>query len=314
MKSYSAISLAAMASTVAAHGYIRSPAPRMPGDAMKAACGQQIFNTFNSDINGNMQGALQNPGPDFDAAKCNIWTCKGMQFEDNTANVQAWTAGEKVPMVVNIAAPHTGVANVSIIDTADSSVIGEPLISWDVYASTARGTQANETNFEITIPSDLGGKCAEAGACALQWWWDSREVDQTYEGCIDFTVGGSGAAPAPVASSSAAAAPAASSSAAAPVASASAPVTSSVAAEPAATTTAAAAASSAAPSSAAPQPTTLATSARPAPSTGADSGAVSGAVAKYGQCGGKEYKGATSCADGWTCKEQNPYYSQCISP
>ncbi|KAF2645578.1 hypothetical protein P280DRAFT_465386 [Massarina eburnea CBS 473.64] len=195
MKSFStAFGVAAFASTVAGHGYITSPQPREPGDAMIAACGKQVANTFSSDINGNIQGVLQiaPSQSDYDADKCNIWTCKGMQFDDNTDNVQSWTAGEKVPMKVNIAAPHTGTANVSIIDTASSSPIGEPLIAWSVYASTATGVQANQTSFDVTIPSDLGSKCSTAGACTLQWWWDSREADQTYESCVDFTVGGSG--------------------------------------------------------------------------------------------------------------------------
>ncbi|KAH8688980.1 RlpA-like double-psi beta-barrel-protein domain-containing protein-containing protein [Talaromyces proteolyticus] len=33
----------------------------------------------------------------------------------------------------------------------------------------------------------------------------------------------------------------------------------------------------------------------------------------YGQCGGANWAGATSCASGSTCKIQNPYYSQCLS-
>ncbi|KAF1955801.1 hypothetical protein CC80DRAFT_525973 [Byssothecium circinans] len=211
MKSFTttAFGIATLVSDVMGHGYIVSPPPRQPGEAMVAACGKQVTTTFQSDINGNIQGVLQvaNSQQDYDAAKCNIWTCKGMQFDDNKANVQTWTAGEKVPMTVKIAAPHTGTANVSIIDTATSSTIGEPLVAWSVYASTARGSQANETSFDVTIPSDLGSKCSTAGACALQWWWDSREADQTYEGCIDFTVGGSGSgsgsnAPAPTPASS----------------------------------------------------------------------------------------------------------------
>ncbi|EPS35740.1 hypothetical protein H072_10814, partial [Dactylellina haptotyla CBS 200.50] len=33
-------------------------------------------------------------------------------------------------------------------------------------------------------------------------------------------------------------------------------------------------------------------------------------VAKWGQCGGIGYTGATNCASGSTCTVQNPYYSQ----
>jgi hypothetical protein len=193
MKSYTvAFGIAALASTVAGHGYIVSPKPRMPGNAMKAACGQGVFNMFNSDINGNPQGALQNPGSDYNAAECGIWHCKGMQFDDNKANIQALTAGQKLKMEVNIAAPHTGVANVSIVENTSGSIIGEPLITFKDYASTATGIKDDQENFEVTIPSDIGSKCAEEGACVLKWWWDARSVDQTYMACIDITVGGSG--------------------------------------------------------------------------------------------------------------------------
>jgi hypothetical protein len=94
-------------------------------------------------------------------------------------------------LTVDIRAPHTGIANVSVVDTASNSVIGSPLISWSVYASTATGVTKNETDFSVTIPDDLGNKCATAGDCVLQWYWYAQSIDQTYESCIDFTVGGS---------------------------------------------------------------------------------------------------------------------------
>ncbi|KAH8602828.1 glycosyl hydrolase family 61-domain-containing protein [Bisporella sp. PMI_857] len=63
-------------------------------------------------------------------------------------------------------------------------------------------------------------------------------------------------------------------------------------------------------SSSAVVPTTLITRTSSAPvATGSS---VTGAVALYGQCGGKTYTGATACAQG-TCKVQNEYYSQCVS-
>ncbi|KAF2451330.1 hypothetical protein P171DRAFT_318277, partial [Karstenula rhodostoma CBS 690.94] len=214
----------ALATQVSAHGYLTSPKPRQPGAALTKACGSQVFNMWSSDINGNVQTALQTASNqnDYDAAACNIWQCKGMKFEDNTDNVQTYTAGEKVPITFNVAAPHTGTANMSIVDTKSNAVIGSPLISWDDYASTATGVSADEKNFDITIPSDLGSKCATAGDCVLQFWWDARSIDQTYESCIDFTVGGSSSggdapsasAPAPSATAPASSAPAASSTAA----------------------------------------------------------------------------------------------------
>ena len=48
------------------------------------------------------------------------------------------------------------------------------------------------------------------------------------------------------------------------------------------------------------------TSVAPAP-TGA------GTVAPYGRCGGNGYTGPTACTEGWTCKVQNDWYSQCVS-
>ncbi|PSN62263.1 hypothetical protein BS50DRAFT_141639 [Corynespora cassiicola Philippines] len=212
MKSYTAaLGLAGLVSSVAGHGYIVSPAPRMPGDAMSASCGQQMFNNQNSDHYGNVQGQLQvtNGQADYDAAACNVWLCKGYQFDDNTANVQEFTAGQTVAMEVEIRAPHTGTANVSIVKTSSNSVIGTPLISWDEYASNSAPIPEEQTKFDITIPADIGSECATAGDCVIQWFWDARSIDQTYEGCIDFTVGGSGSgSPAPSASAPAATTPA----------------------------------------------------------------------------------------------------------
>ena len=41
--------------------------------------------------------------------------------------------------------------------------------------------------------------------------------------------------------------------------------------------------------------------------------AVLAAVPAYGQCGGMNFKGDTTCADGWTCVKSNDWYSQCVS-
>ncbi|KAF2020179.1 hypothetical protein BU24DRAFT_312724, partial [Aaosphaeria arxii CBS 175.79] len=218
MKSYSAVlSLAGLISTVAGHGYISSPAPRLPGDAMAKACGQQMFNNQNSDHYGNIQGELQvtNGQSDFNAEACNVWLCKGYKLDDNKANVQSYTAGEVISMKVEIRAPHTGTANVSIVETSSNTVIGQPLISWDSYASNSAPIPADQTSFDITMPSDLGSKCSTAGDCVIQWYWDARSIDQTYEACIDFTLGGGSgsappattAAPSPTSAPSATAAP-----------------------------------------------------------------------------------------------------------
>ena len=80
--------------------------------------------------------------------------------------------------------------------------------------------------------------------------------------------------------------------------------TTKAAAVPAKTTTAAAK-----PTTTKAAATTLATSVKPAP-TKAAGGA--GTAAKWAQCGGQGFTGATACVDGSTCTKQNDYYSQCL--
>lgn len=115
-------------------------------------------------------------------------------------------------------------------------------------------------------------------------------------------------------SSTKAAAPASSTAAAAPVTSAAAVTTpaGNGTAEP---TTAVAAPTLTAPvvsdsfsSTLAPVPSTLVTSARPKPTEGGSTGSIQ----EWAQCGGSGFQGTGSCASGLTCKEWNPYYSQCI--
>lgn len=179
---------------VSAHGRLTSPTPRPLGTAMEDACGTQVWNQMSSDPNGNIQtmaqvGASQS---DFSATECHLWQCRGYQFGDATSStIHSFSAGQVIPVEVTIAAPHTGVANVSIINLAENSVIGSALASWDVYASTATGVTANETSFSITMPDTLDSACSTAGGCAIQWWWDARSIDQTYMSCVDFTFSGS---------------------------------------------------------------------------------------------------------------------------
>ncbi|KAF2500872.1 hypothetical protein BU16DRAFT_523610 [Lophium mytilinum] len=59
-------------------------------------------------------------------------------------------------------------------------------------------------------------------------------------------------------------------------------------------------------------PTTLVTAVRPTTTSAIATPAPTGAVAKYYQCGGLNYTGATACVAGSTCKQWNPYYHQCV--
>lgn len=262
MKSYSAaIAVAGLVSSVAGHGYITSPTPRQPGAGLKAACGDQVFNTQSSDKYGNVQGSIQN----FQGAQpdCRIWQCKGVPFKD-AGEVFSYTAGQKIPMKVEIRAPHDGLANVSVVSVKTDKVIGQPLISWDKYALTSvpMSEHPEWTSFDITMP-DVSSECANAGDCVIQWFWDAPTINQTYESCIDFTMGGGG-------NSSSPAEPSAPASSAAPIASAA----------PAKSATPTSAAAAATPTSAAavaiPTPSQATEVAAPSASAGAGSGSDSG--------------------------------------
>lgn len=182
------LSLATVSTLTSAHGIVTQPPARKAGTAMKAKCGEQVTNNLQSNAYGDTQqlaqiGAQQK---DFTSA-CNLSLCKGEQFADNTANVQTFTPGQVVSMKVDIQAKHTGTANISVVATGTNSIVGNMLLVFPVYASTATEIPKNQTMFNVTMP-DVGAQCANAGDCVVQWWWDSRESDQTYMSCVDFTM------------------------------------------------------------------------------------------------------------------------------
>lgn len=172
------------------HGFVTNAAARMPGPAMMAACGDQVTMNQTLDRYNSIQSELQNAFGQFDysPARCDVWLCKGYKFADNKDNVYSYSAGQTVDFTVDIRALHTGVANVSVVDTASNAVIGSPLRYWSVYASALTGVTSDETDFSVTIPEDLGGRCSRAGDCVLQWYWYAQSDDQTFESCVDFTV------------------------------------------------------------------------------------------------------------------------------
>ncbi|KAB5567020.1 hypothetical protein GE09DRAFT_754851 [Coniochaeta sp. 2T2.1] len=182
-------SLPGLAALVSSHGLVQKPAARQPGDATGAACGKTMQNFYQIDNTSYPEALLRaNPGglkDGYDAKKCNLFLCKGYQFADNAARVQAYKPGDVVDMEVWIRIPHKGYANVSVVDTASNTVVGSPLLVWkDNYAATANPPK-DQTKFSVTVP-ELGGKCTTAGACVIQWYWLGQ--GQTYESCIDFTV------------------------------------------------------------------------------------------------------------------------------
>ncbi|KAI1180269.1 hypothetical protein F4777DRAFT_307028 [Nemania sp. FL0916] len=187
--------LLSLATLVHGHGYISSPAMRMPGDATTAACGSSVVADIVRDKTSHVEGLPELAAADsgYDAAQCNLWLCRGVQVGDNLANVQNYTAGQSVNVKIALSIPHAGSANVSVVDTKTNTIIGEPLISWAAgYADErqfySQTLPANQTDFNVTIPDTLGAQCAAAGDCVIQWWWYGNGAKQTYEACIDFTV------------------------------------------------------------------------------------------------------------------------------
>lgn len=189
----SVMAVAGFVSMVSAHGFITSPQARLAGAAMEAACGQQVYYNQLADNYGNIQGEEQVAATqtDYKPAECRLWMCKGMKYADNTAHVQKYKAGQVLPMTFDVRAPHTGVANISIVETSTNKVIGKPLKSWSVFASNSVPIPADEETFSITMPSDLGSKCTKAGECVIQHYWNAADINQTYESCVDFTMAAS---------------------------------------------------------------------------------------------------------------------------
>ncbi|KAF5514315.1 hypothetical protein CGCF413_v000439 [Colletotrichum fructicola] len=175
---------ALLASMVSAHGNIISPPARVPGPAMAKACGQENVQTVLADPTIPLED-LTNP-----PATCQLDLCRGATFEDNKAQVQTFKAGQVVNMRAALPIPHEGPMNVSIVDTKTNKVIGQPLIVFDSYADEKLAQlPANNTNFDITMPSNLpAGTCAQAGQCVVQWFWFGTSAKQTYESCVDFVM------------------------------------------------------------------------------------------------------------------------------
>ncbi|KAF2464277.1 uncharacterized protein BDR25DRAFT_296911 [Lindgomyces ingoldianus] len=187
------IPLLALVPTVLGHGLIQTPPSRPVGSAIMSACGNGVVAQIKADNTSHVEGLPEAAAKDkaYQAAKCNLWLCKGLQFADNANNTQTWTAGQVVPIKVWVRIPHEGSANVSIVDTKSNKIIGDMLKVWSKgYApgNTEAGVPKDQKEFSVTIPTGLEEKCATAGDCVLQWWWYGTGAKQTYESCVDFII------------------------------------------------------------------------------------------------------------------------------
>ncbi|KAH9941584.1 uncharacterized protein BXZ73DRAFT_74805 [Epithele typhae] len=200
------VALALLPAFAMGHAVVTQPVLRQPGAASLAACGSAVEAKLKSDPTGPLTGVvpprqIENSVKAIDSTTttdCALYQCRGYKagpsaplapplFEDNADNVATYSPGDVVNFHVDLVAHHTGFANISVIDLAADAPLAR-LFTWPVYANSNLGPAdwpANETNFNVTIP-DLGGVCAEAGACAIQWWWYATENGQTYESCVDF--------------------------------------------------------------------------------------------------------------------------------
>lgn len=172
------------AATALAHGNIVSPPVRLAGPVTQQVCGAPAVAALQADETGPIENIASNGSPD-----CNLFLCKGVQFEDNQNNVQSFAPGEQVDFSAELPIPHEGPCNVSIVDMATNTLVGAPLISFASYADeTLAQLPPNNTQFSVTMPEDLGARCQVPGECALQWFWFGTGAQQTYENCVDFVM------------------------------------------------------------------------------------------------------------------------------
>ncbi len=156
------------AASVLGHGIIISPPARAVGPAMISACGASVAALVTADNTSHVEGmpeaALKEKS--FNPTVCNVFLCKGLQFQDNRDNVQTFRPGQVVNMRANIPIPHVGPMNVSIVNTKMNMQVGEPLITFTSYADESLPVlPLNNTNFDVTIPTNLGSACSIAGVC-----------------------------------------------------------------------------------------------------------------------------------------------------
>jgi hypothetical protein len=157
--------------TVFGHGLITSPPSRPVGPAIIANCGPKVEQDIRLDNTSHVEGLpeLAAIDPAYNPLTCNLWLCKGLQFDDNPSNnTQTWTAGQVVPVKVRVTIPHEGSANVSIVDTKRNTILGDMLKVWsEGYAPGKKESDVpkDQTEFSVTIPEGLEETCAVPGDC-----------------------------------------------------------------------------------------------------------------------------------------------------
>ncbi|EQB54384.1 hypothetical protein GCG54_00007093 [Colletotrichum gloeosporioides] len=177
--------IAALVTGVWGHGVVQTPEPRTTGTKQEELCGTAVTNKLDSDLAGPIENAIAVADADY---KCNAFMCRGYQWEDNVDLLMNVTAGQVIPFHIDLVAGHRpGHANISVIDLATNTAIGEPLITWDDWP-TENPDPLADTDFNVTIPDTLADSCNVGGKCAIQWFWYAETNKQTYESCIDIAI------------------------------------------------------------------------------------------------------------------------------
>jgi hypothetical protein len=167
-------SLLTLIPAVLGHGLIQQPPSRAVGDALAANCGPSVVSKIKADNTSYVEGMPEAAVKDkeYNPEKCNLWLCKGLQFADNSANVQKWTAGQVVPVKVWLRIPHEGIANVSVVDTKSNTIVGDMLKVWSKGYAPGRSEKdvpLDQKEFSVTVPTGLEEKCATAGHCVSSY-------------------------------------------------------------------------------------------------------------------------------------------------
>lgn len=184
MRLFTPFTTSLLASICTAHGIVTYPPVREPGPASLAACGPAITEIIKADNQTGTEVLHKASSTDakFQADKCNIALCKGLQLEDNLDNVQKYKPGEVVTFTVWTRIPHRGWASVAIVDAMTpypNLLVGKPLLSFETSSVSGYSHELEaemdedvrvemapvDMEFNVTIPTDLGDRCAKPGDC-----------------------------------------------------------------------------------------------------------------------------------------------------
>ncbi|KAJ8606598.1 hypothetical protein MRB53_040827 [Persea americana] len=166
----------------------------LAGPAYSRSCGAAVAAQDKTDLTQEVQ-TLSRTAP---LAGCDLYLCKGYQFEDvKPEAVQRYKIGQSIDFVYDLTIPHPGndPTNITIIDVKSRAVISKEL-----FSSPSLGTLVRNISLPILIPAlSNTTACKTAGECVLALNWDAKDINQTFrmfadkyiltiESCVDFVL------------------------------------------------------------------------------------------------------------------------------